>query len=259
MRRASLTRIIKEADLILEVVDIRDPLSTRSEFVERLVKKLGKKLIIVLNKCDLVPVDIAREWRRIFSSKGLNTVLVAANTRSGIKTLKRGILRIVKSMRKPVKVAVVGVPKVGKSTIINALKGKSSAQTSPYPGSPGYTKGVQLLRIGEGIYLLDTPGIAPLKKGIEGIIRGRPIEQLPDPVKAAVILIHRIIRHSPHAFKIAYGIDEMDPEEILKALAVKRGWFYKKDKEPLIDEAARTVIRDYLRGKIPFFLSPNKT
>lgn len=252
-----LRRLIQEANLVLEVIDVRDPISTRSKRVERLAKRLGKTVVIILNKCDLVPRRVAFKWAELFRREGFKVIYIAAQKRMGTKMLKEFILEIASELPKPVKIAVVGVPKVGKSTVINALKGRHSAPTSPYPGSPGYTKGYQLLKIDEGVYLIDTPGIAPIEcGGVEAEIRKRPIEQLSDPVPIAIELMEKIRKYNPKAFERAYGIREDNLERILEEIARKRGWFSKRDKEPLIEEAARAVIRDYFNGKIPFFIPP---
>ncbi len=253
----SLTWVLRRADIVLEVLDARDPITTRSKRVERLASILGKKLVIVINKSDLIPLNVAAKWKKIFSDQGYITVYIAARDHKGTRVLRRTINELVEE--EPSVVAVVGFPKTGKSTIINALKGRHSASTSPIPGSPGYTKHVQLYRIGRKLYMLDTPGIIPVEGGsLEAIIRGRPPEELRNPITPAVELLKKALKYNPRAVLDAYGIRETDPYRILELIAVKRGWFYKKDKEPLIEEAARTVIRDYHKGKLVFYVPPEE-
>ncbi|KSW11943.1 GTP-binding protein [Pyrodictium occultum] len=253
----SLAWIVRRVDVVLEVVDARDPVSTRSLRLERMVQSLGKRLLIVINKADLVPRGVAEKWKRILEDQGYRTVYMAARDHKGTRVLRRAIRDVVETY--PAIVAVAGFPKTGKSTIINALKGRHSASTSPIPGSPGYTTHAQLYRIGENLYMLDTPGVIPVEGGpLEAIIRGRPPEQLEDPVRPAVMLLERALRYNPLAVKEAYGIDEKDPYRILELIALKRGWRYKSDGEPLIEEAARTVIRDYHTGKLLFYVPPEE-
>ncbi|MET1160457.1 MAG: GTPase [Thermoprotei archaeon] len=250
-----IRRIVSQADIILEVLDARDPLSTMSRKLEKIVNELGRDLILVLNKADLVPRSIVEEWVRLFRDRGYHAVYMAASKHMGTRVLRKKIKEVAASL--PVVVAVVGFPKTGKSSIINALKGKHSASTSPIPGSPGYTKHAQLYRIDSNILMIDTPGVIPVEGSmLERIIRGMNPDQLEDPVNPAIELIKKIMRHNPTAFIQAYGISEEDPLKILEHIAIKRGWFYKKTHEPLIEEAARTVIRDFHRGKIPYYVPP---
>jgi ribosome biogenesis GTPase A len=253
----SLIWVIRRADVVLEVVDARDPISTRSKRLERIVQSMGKKLIIVINKSDLIPRDVAEKWKRIFEDQGYKTVYMAARDHKGTRKLRKAIREV--SDVTPTIVAVVGFPKTGKSTIINALKGRHSASTSPIPGSPGYTTHTQLYKIGENLYMIDTPGVIPIEGGpLESIIRGRPPEQLSDPVRPAVMLLKRALEYNPNSVIEAYGISETDPYKILELIAIKRGWRYKSDGEPLIEEAARTVIRDYHKGKLLFYVPPEE-
>ncbi|MEM0340830.1 MAG: GTPase [Acidilobaceae archaeon] len=252
---STIVKLVKTADVVLEVVDIRDPLSTMSRKLERITKAFDKSLLIVLNKCDLVPKAVAEEWKRYLEDQGYNVMYVSATQRLGTRML-RGWIRSVASS-KPFTVAVVGYPKTGKSSVINALKGKHSASTSPIPGSPGYTKGFQILKIEEGFYMIDTPGIIPAEgKGLEAVIRGRLPEELEDPVKPALQLLEKALKFNPRAVLDAYGISETDPYAILEAIAIKRGWRLKKTGELNIDEAARTVIRDYHKAKLLFYVPP---
>lgn len=253
-----IERLVFRSDVVLHVLDARDPLNTFSKRLTRIVEKHGKKLVIVLNKCDLVPRSVAEEWKDFFEKKiGYPTVYVAASKHMGTLKLRRTIRAVAPSL--PVVVSVVGYPKVGKSSIINALKGRRSASTSPYPGSPGYTTHFQLYRVDNNILMIDTPGILPIEGDpLERLLRGYPPEKLEDPVLPAIALIERILRHNPTAFKTAYGIDSTNPMEMLEKLATSRGWFYKSTKEPLIEEAARTIIRDYQAGKIVFYIRPSQ-
>ncbi len=250
-----LRAIIARSDIVLEVVDIRNPIETRPTYIENMVSSMGRDLILVLNKCDLVPVWVSKGWARYFRSQGIKTVFVSATRGYGSKLLRRAILEMIPS--RPAVLSVVGYPKVGKSSIINMLKGKESAPTSPIPGSTGYTKRAQLYKVANGIYLIDTPGLVlPRGDSVEALIRRQPVESFKDPVPVAVKLISYILKHVPTAFVEAYGIREKDPAAILEKIALRRGWIYKSTKEPNIEEAARAVIRDYHKGKIPFYVTP---
>lgn len=259
-------RLVREllggVDVAVEVVDVRDPISTRSVRFERMCGELGVSLVVVLNKADLIPKGVGLGWVRYFKVyEGLDAVLVSARERLG--TLRfRGLVK--EKVREALGgggvgvVGVFGVPKVGKSTLINVLKGRHSATTSPYPGTPGYTRRAQLFKVRGGFYVLDTPGIIPVEEGVESIIRMNPIDKIPNPVQTAVELIKKVLQHNPKAFQTTYGIETQNPPEILKELAIKRGWIHKKDREPILHEAAKKIIKDYLDGEIKYYVKPPK-
>ncbi|MEM1832406.1 MAG: GTPase [Desulfurococcaceae archaeon] len=252
-----IERIVSRSDVVLFVLDARDPLNTFSPKLIKLVNRHGRRILLVLNKCDLIPRRIAEEWKSYFENKGYPTVYVAAARRMGTIKLRTAIKHVAPSL--PAVASVVGYPKVGKSSIINALKGKHSASTSPYPGNPGYTKTFQFYRVDENLLMIDTPGILPAEGDpLEKVLRGYPPEKLDDPVNPAIMLIQRILKYNPRAFLDAYGIESKEPLRILEEVAIHRGWFYKKTKEPLIEEAARAIIRDYHDGKLTYYIKPSQ-
>ncbi|MCX8195986.1 MAG: GTPase RsgA [Acidilobaceae archaeon] len=258
MRLASwreLWKLARSADVTIEVLDIRDPLSTRSKRLEEMIEVLGKRLLLVLNKSDLVPREVAEGWKKYFEGRGYKAMYISATSRLGTKMLREWIKASAES--RPFTVLVAGYPKVGKSSIINALRGRKGAPTSPVPGSFGYTRGVQLIKVEEGFYMIDTPGIIPVEGGWpEAVIRGMAPEEIKDPVPAAMALIERSLRYNPSALRDAYGIQETDPYRALEVIALKRGWRYRSTGEPLVEEAARAVIRDYHTARLYFYVPP---
>jgi len=252
-----LARAIKKSDIVVEVVDIRDPIHTRSRRVEQMAHALDKEILIVLNKSDLVPRRVAEKWKRIIEGQGYEVLYVSSRMRLGTRMLRGAIKAL--AGEKPFVAVVVGYPKTGKSSIINAIRGRKGAPTSPIPLTPGYTKNLQLLKIEPGFYMIDTPGVIPIEGGWpEAIIRGKSPEDLRDPVPPAIALIEKALKYNPLIFKTTYNIDEQDPYKILEEYAIKRGWFYKKTREPLIEEAARAIIRDYHKAKLLFYVPPEE-
>ncbi|MEN2999587.1 MAG: GTPase [Acidilobaceae archaeon] len=250
-----IAKLVRASDVVLEVADIRDPLNTKSRRLEEMARALDKRLLLVLNKSDLVPREVAEGWKRYLQERGYEVMYVSATSRLGTRMLRGWIKSVVET--RPFTVAVVGYPKTGKSSIINALRGKRGASTSPVPGSYGYTKGIQILKLEEGFYMVDTPGIVPADgEWPEAVIRGMAPEEIKDPVPAAVALIERALRYNPQALLDAYGIEAKDPFGALEALAIKRGWRYKSTGEPLVEEAARAVIRDYHMARLYFYVPP---
>ncbi len=245
---------IDKANLILEVVDARDPWTTRSRRLERIAARKGKKLLLVINKSDLVPKQILSQWIDVFEREGIKATYVSARERLGTLKLRKFIKR--EAPQLPAKVLIAGFPKVGKSSIINVLKGHSSASTSSVPGSPGYTKHFQLYKIDRKLYIIDSPGIIPVEGGpLEMALRGYSPEDLKNPVEVAMALLQRISIFNPKLIKKVYGIEEGEPIKILENIALRRGWKFK-DGEPNLSEAARQIIGDYHRHKLTFYVAP---
>ncbi|MBI5797513.1 50S ribosome-binding GTPase [Candidatus Woesearchaeota archaeon] len=232
-----VNKVIKDSDIILLVMDARFPeLTDNPELQER----AGEKPIIhVLNKTDLVERSLMEKWKK----KKQNVVYLSAKEHKGTTILLRKILELAQG--KNVTVGVVGYPNTGKSSVINALKGRHATRTSPHSG---FTKGRQLVRITENIYLLDTPGVLPYMEKDEiklSVIGARDFTKTKDPDLAAMELINQkrniICKH--------YGIKEGNAEKIIKEIALK----YKKlGKGGIanIDATARMILKDWQKGKI---------
>ncbi|RLE56628.1 MAG: GTP-binding protein [Thermoprotei archaeon] len=244
-------RVIDDADVVLEVVDARDPEVTRCREVENTVRRLGKQLIIVINKADLIPRDVVEKWKEYLSQEH-PTVYISAKERKGTRKLRIAIKAV--APRLPVKVAIVGYPNVGKSTIINVLKGRYSAPTSPVPG---WTRGEQIVRIHTWLIVIDTPGVVPIpSENADVVLRCMvPPEEIDDPVPIALELIGKVLKYTPDAFKTCLGVEGSEPMEILENYARRRGFLLKGGKLNL-EEAARSLIRDWQRGKLVYYYEP---
>ncbi|AAY80876.1 GTPase [Sulfolobus acidocaldarius] len=246
---------IRKSDLVVEVLDAREPDLTRSKRLENYVMENQKKLLIVLNKGDLIPVEVLEKWKKfIEENEGIPTIYISATRHLGTKVLREKIKELIEGEGK---IIFIGYPKTGKSSIINALKGRHSATTSKHPMSYGYTRSIQLFRIDNRIFAWDTPGIIPPDGNeLERIIRGANVDKLEDPVRGAKLLIERIEGIDKSVLRNTYKIDYSNYLDFLEKLALKRGWILKTSHEPNIDEAAKAFIRDYHEGKIIYYLLP---
>ncbi len=245
--------VLEMSDLVLEVIDARDPVETRNRRLEDLVNRLGKSLMMVINKADLVPMEVLKEWRR-FLERDYPTVFISARDRLGTRKLIVNIKRY--APRLPVRVSVVGYPNVGKSTIINYLKGRHVAETSPVPG---WTIGEQIVRAKQWLVVIDTPGVVPVEEVKDEallVIKGAiDPSKLDDPVIPAIKLIMRIKSFNPKAFMERYGVDSEDPMELLELVGRRRGLLMRGGKVN-IREAAIAVIRDWILGKLTYYYRP---
>jgi len=248
-------RVVEQADVVLEVVDARDPWGTRVLKVERLAEELGKPLVIVINKADLVPKEVLDKWVRVLRREK-EAVYISASRRLGTRKLWVALKKATE--KRPMSVAVVGLPNVGKSTIINLLRGSHSVGTSPIPG---FTKSVTRVRAKTWLRVIDTPGVVPRLDEEELALRSalRP-EALEDPLPAAMRLVQLIAGKKPEVLEKLYGFAPRGagPGEayaFLEELARRRG-LLGKGGQPLVEEAARVVLRDWQSGRNTFYLEP---
>lgn len=244
-----VNKIIDECDVILLVLDARDPELTRNKELEKKIKSKGKKLIYVLNKADLVPKDILDKWKQVF---GENTVFISAKRRLGTKILREMIKKSLKDMgKKEGKVGIVGYPNVGKSSIINALTGKRKALTG---NVAGLTKGEQWVRLTKNIKLMDTPGVLEMRDEDDLVISGAlRLEKVENPIPPALKILNRINDFDDSIIKEYFGIDykEID-EDLLKKIGNKRGYLAKGGEVDLI-RTAKTIIKEYQDGKLNYY------
>ncbi len=243
--------VIEEADMIIEVVDARDPIGTRNLKLERIIVEEGKPLLIVMNKADLVPKEWAEEYKR---KSEIPVVFISARERKGTGILRKEIKKLAKphlDEKERVKVALIGYPNVGKSTIINTLKGKRAVGTAPIPG---YTKGKQLIKLSKKIWLLDSPGVVPIEDFDELVIRGGfPADKIENPVPPALRLIERIIETRREALTEKFGVDNFDDvEAVLRRIGERRG-LVKAGGEVDLEETARWLLREWQTGRFTLF------
>ncbi|MSR86259.1 GTPase RsgA [Candidatus Woesearchaeota archaeon] len=232
-----VNHVVKEADIILLVLDARFPQQTDNP---ELLEKAGEKdIIYVLNKSDLVTRETLLKWKKKFP----NCIYISAKEHQGTTVLLHKILEIAQGQK--VSVGVVGYPNTGKSSVINALKGRKSASTSPHSG---HTKAKQLVKITENVYLMDTPGVLPYmeKDTVKlAMIGATDFTKTKDPDLAAM----ELIKNKKQMICKYYDVKEGSPEKVLKNIAIRLKKLVKGG-EPNINETARLILRDWQKGKI---------
>lgn len=227
-----VARVVRKSDVVLEVMDARLPL--RSSKLEQMVQRQRKKLIFVLNKCDLASKAELRDWQK----KIRGAILFSSEKRIGKVKIKSAILA--SSSKKPVRVGVVGYPNVGKSSLINTMAHRKAASTSPVAG---HTRGEQWIRSGN-ILFLDTPGVIPGNQSQMRLALANAIDAdiIKDPERVAIRLIGMTDAQD------VYGLDG-EGKAFLQSLARKHGKLLKGG-VPNLDYSAKLVIRDFQRGKL---------
>ncbi|GAA5823150.1 hypothetical protein JCM5353_005797 [Sporobolomyces roseus] len=254
-----LYKVIDSSDVLLHVLDARDPIGTRCDSVEAYLakEKRGKKVIYVLNKVDLVPGWVAARWVKILSKTHPTIAFHASINNSFGKGSLIQLLRQFSSLfsdKKQISVGFIGYPNVGKSSIINTLKKKAVCKTAPIPGE---TKVWQYITLMRRIYLIDCPGIVPpsardteSQKVLKGIVR---VEHLSDPASHIQFLLDRVRKEY---LARTYGVPDWEnAEDFLTKLARKTGKL-QRGGEADYRTVATFVINDWIRGKIPYFVAP---
>lgn len=240
--------VIRKSDVIIEVVDARFPMDSRNFELEKLIKRLRKKYIIIVNKSDLVPEAFLKKVVNVLS-KETRTIHFSAIQKKGIRLIFSAIRTLRKD--KKTKIGIIGYPNVGKSTIINMLKGRHSALTA---SKPGHTKGLQFLRLDKNTMLVDTPGVLPIKGKKSAILKGcLPFEQIKNIEASMIAMISDFKdRGVGHMVEEQYDIPLDDLDTYLERFAKKYGYLQKGG---ILDteRAAKRIYHDWLKGRLSVY------
>lgn len=274
-------KVVESSDVILEVLDARDPIGCRCYDAERAILASSggsKRIVLVLNKVDMVPKDIADRWlsylRNEFPtvafrasveesrSKGqANMTALAASSVNTSECLgATNLLSLLKNyarsrnLKTSVTVGVIGYPNVGKSSLINSLKRSRAVSAG---ATPGLTRSAQEVHLDKNIRLVDCPGIVFSANQADALVLRNciKIEQLYDPVSPVETIIKRV---GPEPLMVAYSVPEFATvTEFLAFLCSSRGK-YRRGGSYDVESAAKVVLQDWNSGKIPFYTLPPK-
>ena len=252
---------LKAVDVAAELLDARIPLASANPMVEELLS--GKPRIVILNKADLADPGITKAWESYYKRKGVAAVSMSCGNGKD----KKKFLRLIKEAAGPmlekwkrrglktrsVRIMILGIPNVGKSTLINFISVTAAARTA---NTPGHTRGKQWVRLSQGLDLLDTPGVlwpkfedqvAALRLAATGAIAGDVFDA--DTVVPELMRV--LARTAPDALREKYGIEDAaaDPQILLAQAGKRRGCILPGG---AIDYArAQTMIlNDFRSGKL---------
>ena len=248
---------LKLVDIIIEILDARIPNSSKNPIINEITA--NKKRIILLNKADLADKRETSEWIRLFEKEGYKAIEIDALNGRGIDKLYK-ILNEFQAERdeekrnsRPLRIMILGVPNVGKSSLINRLSGRKSTKTG---NKPGITKGKQWITLENGMQLLDTPGILWPKfeepeVGLNLAFAGSIKDEILEIQDIGYELIGFLADNYPEEFMNRYKLSDLSDDKLtnMEALALKRG-FILPGKRIDYERTARTVIDEFRAGKI---------
>lgn len=266
--RRQIQEKLKLIDVAIELLDARLPMSSRNPMIHEILG--NKPRLIIMNKADLADPDITNRWMQIFRAEGHAVIAVDANTGTNVnqipaearKLLEEKIAKqIAKGMKlRPVRALIVGIPNVGKSTLINKLAGRQVAATGD---KPGVTKGQQWIRVGQELELLDTPGILWPKfedqiVGYRLAVTGAIKDQLLHVDEIAFFAIKYMTAHYAERLMERFELEELphvdseDPNEVvevMEAIGRKRGCLVSGGRVDL-EKTSGIILRELRAGKL---------
>ncbi|MDT8859046.1 ribosome biogenesis GTPase YlqF [Alkalihalobacillus sp. MEB130] len=259
--RREVTEKLKFIDVVIELLDSRVPLASRNPMIDEIVSH--KPRLILLNKADLADPSVTEKWKLYFESKGAMVLAVNAQTGKGTekipsacKQLAKPILdKMISKGMKPraVRAMILGIPNVGKSTLINRLASKRTAQVGD---RPGVTKKQQWIKVGTELELLDTPGILWPKFedqiiGYRLAATGAIKDELLDFQDIALFILNYLKDHYPTSVKERYKLDHV-PEDgvaLFDEIGKKRGCLLSGGYIDY-DKAAEIILREMRSGTL---------
>ena len=251
---------LKMVDVAVELLDARIPVSSANPMVEQLIQ--GKNHLVILNKADLADPEVTEQWVSFYKGKGIRVIPVSSTSNKDRKKLLAAIKEtaapaLEKWKRRGIRnrsarIMILGIPNVGKSTLINRLAGTAATRTA---NTPGHTRGKQWVRLAQGLDLLDTPGVlwpkfddqvAALRLAATGAIAGDVF----DSFEVVSALLKDLSVRSPEVLKEKYGIDNPEEDTLLMIEKVgrRRGSLLQGG---AVDTArAQAVLSDFRSGKL---------
>ena len=271
--KRQITEDLKLVDVVIEILDSRIPLSSQNPDIAKVIQ--GKKKIVVLNKCDISDDKQNKLWVKYFESKGIPAILTDSNSGKGIEEAIRKIEVVMKDelekkalkgrVGSKIKAMIIGIPNVGKSSFINRIAKKNSANVG---NKPGVTKSKQWIRINEKIELLDTPGVlwpkfesndVAMKLAFTGTIKDEIMENVEIAYYLTKFLLESYRKNLCERYKIEENYiekvlnqDQMENEniyEIMLEIGRKRGAIISGGN---VDEekTSRIIIDDFRNQKL---------
>jgi len=263
--RRMMEENLKLVDAVCELLDARIPISSRNPDMDSICG--NKPRLVILNRIDLADPAMVRRWSDYFKSKGMAVVATDCKSKKGINNFVPAVRELLAEklqryaetgqLGRPLKIMMVGIPNVGKSTFINQIAGRKGAKAE---NRPGVTRGKQWVTVDQGLLLLDTPGILwpkfeDPKVGIRLAYTGAVKDDVIDVESLACHLMEMLWQQYPDAVRERYKVDmpaEAEGWELLEAAGRKRG-FLISGGEVNTERMARVLLEEYRSCKLGRF------
>ncbi|GAA4712987.1 ribosome biogenesis GTPase YlqF [Brevibacillus fulvus] len=259
--RRQVTEKLKQIDVVIELLDARLPLSSRNPMINEIVGE--KPRLILLNKADLADEQVTELWMRYFKNQGIRTLPIDALSGKGVNKLPAYCQELAADMlnkraergmqARAVRIMILGIPNVGKSSLINRLAKRAVAQTGD---RPAVTKAQQWVKMGDSLELLDTPGILWPKfedqmVGLRLAASGAIKDELIDFTEVALFVIAYMMHYYPERLTERFKLKQLpeDRVEMLEEIAKKRGCLVSGGQVDY-DKAAEIFLRELRSGKM---------
>ena len=262
--RRQMEADLKLVDAVCEIVDARIPISSRNPDIDSICGK--KPRLVILNRLDLADPDATNRWANYFRKQGIAAVATDCKSRKGIAGFTPAVQQLLqekiqrnanRGMTKALRIMIVGIPNVGKSTLINQISGRKGAKAE---NRPGVTRGKQWVLVDKDLLLLDTPGILWPKfedpnVGLMLAYTGAVKEDVIDIEELACRLMELLWQRYPDKVKERYGID-CEPDtpgwQLLEAAGKKRGFLLARG-EINTERMAKVLLDEFRDGKLGRF------
>ena len=259
--RRQMEQDLKQVDAVCEIMDARIPISSRNPDIDSICG--NKPRIVILNRLDLADPDATARWAAHFRKQGIAAVATDCKSRKGITQFTPAVRQLLeekiqrdasRGMTRALRIMIVGIPNVGKSTLINQISGRKGAKAE---NRPGVTRGKQWVTVDKDLLLMDTPGILWPKfedpnVGMMLAYTGAVKDGVMDLEELACRLMELLWKHYPKLIQERYGI-ESDPDtpgwQLLEQAGRERGFLLARG-EINTERMAKVLIDEFRGGKL---------